>query len=408
MRICMLTSFFLPTIGGVENHVYNLCKALQKRGHEVVVVHTCFDIMPKENKTVKVENVEGIEVHRLYLGTDATKIQLKHFPIIESYVNGFLRKVRPIRFSSKIAAYIQKLHMEKPFDILHQHDFISNLFTTKKLSRQLPVILTNHTGEFLLLNKHWYTAWTLRYLLSHIAYLLGPSEELCDVPFLQRKRRVSYIPNGVNLNEFEVLSSEAKVALRKEMGYEQNAKLILCARRWAPTKGVIYLVEAIPHVISKWPQAHFLISGNDYYGYPAYRDMIWKIIREQHLEPYITLLGDIPHDHINKYYQVADIVVLPSLMEATSLSGLEAMACGSPLLGTDVGGIPEIIEDGYNGRLVPAKSAKAIAKTLIEMLKNEELLLEQGKNGRRRAEQEFSWDVVAAKNEEVYMQVKNL
>lgn len=406
MRICMLTSFFLPTIGGVENHVYNLCKALQKRGHEVVVVHTCFDIMPKENETVKVEDVEGIEVHRLYLGTDATKIQLKHFPIIESYVNGFLRKVRPIRFSSKIATYIQKLHMEKPFDILHQHDFISNLFTTKKLSRQLPVILTNHTGEFLLLNKHWYTAWTLRYLLSHIAFLLGPSEELCDAPFLQKKKRVSYIANGVNLDEFEVLSAEKKDMLRREMGYTKDTDLILCARRWAPTKGVIYLVQAIPKVIKKCPKAHFLISGNNYYGYPAYRDMICKVIREQHLEPYITLLGDIPHDQINKYYQIADIVVLPSLMEATSLSGLEAMACGSPLLGTNVGGIPEIIEDGYNGRLVPPKDAESITNVLAEMLKDKDLLLQQGRNGRRKAEQEFSWDIVAAKNEAIYMQVR--
>ena len=401
----MLTSFFLPTIGGVENHVYNLCKALQKKGHHVVVVHTCFDIQPQDGKNIHVENVEGIETHRLYLGVTQAGVHWGKMPVLESYVNGFLRKARPIVYSKRIAAYIKKIDQEHHFDLIHQHDFISNLFTTKILSKSIPLVLTNHTGEYLLLNKHLYTSWLLPWLLSHVSYMMGPSHELCDAPFLAKQGKVAYIANGVNLTEFKALDAEKKNDLRKALSIDPDFDIVLCARRWAPTKGVLYLVQAIKTVMEKCPKVHFLISGNDYYGYPAYRNLILGTIEKEKLQDYITLLGDIPHDQIGKYYQIADIIALPSLMEATSLSGLEAMACGKPLLGTDVGGIPEIIDNGVTGYLVPAKDPAALAKAIIAMLSDKERLARMGQKARMKAEKEFSWDVVAMKNEKVYESV---
>ena len=130
-----------------------------------------------------------------------------------------------------------------------------------------------------------------------------------------------------------------------------------------------------------------------------------SFIEDKDVRASVVLLGDIPHTEIQKYYQISDIVVLPSLMEATSLSGLEAMSCGKPLLGTDVGGIPEIIEDGKNGCLVPPENEKKIADALNVMLNDRERLNKMGKYGRFLATERFSWHQVAENTLAVYEQV---
>ena len=406
MRICMLTSFFLPTIGGVEAHVYHLTKCLQKMGHEVVVVHTCFDLQPADGVRYTCELLDGIEIHRIYITEAKLPVRGRFMSAnLISYVNGFLRKIKPMACSQEISAYILRLHKEKKFDLVHQHDFISNIFTTKRLSRRLPIVLTNHTGEFLLLKRYTVLSPILRFLLCHVDFLIGPSKELCEVNFLQKRNRVAYIENGVDIETFIPKEQEEIETLRICMGYTEGIPLVLCARRWAPTKGVIYMVKAIKLVLEKYPRVHFLISGNEYYGYPEYRNEILTILHEDGVAGAVSLLGDIPHADMSTFYQISDIVVLPSLMEATSLSGLEAMSCGKALLGTNVGGIPEIIEDGRSGYLVPAGDSEALADTLVKMLNDMGKVRAMGQRGRTLAEEKFSWNSVAEKTLEIYMKV---
>ncbi len=185
MNICMLTSFFLPTIGGVENHVYQLSKELQEAGHNVTVVHTCFDIESNGAKT-KIEYIDNIEVHRIYIGIMKFKLSIPFLSNINNYINGFFRKIRPIMYSGKIAKYILKLNETKKFDIIHQHDFISNIFTTKRLSKYKPIVLTNHTGEYLLLEKYKITRLIIPNLVNHLSYLIGPSKDLADVKCMKK------------------------------------------------------------------------------------------------------------------------------------------------------------------------------------------------------------------------------
>lgn len=409
MRICMLTSFFLPTIGGVEAHVYHLAKCLQEQGHDVVIVHTSFDVESKDGTSFSCEMLDDLEVHRLYIGNSQWRLSEGMFlsSRVVSYTNGFLRKIRPIFQSKRVSDYILSLHKEKNFDVVHQHDFVSNMFTTKKLSHYIPVVLTNHTGEFLLLNRSFVTRLVLRYLLNHISFLIGPSDELCDVAFLKKKGRVTYIANGVDVDEFVPKTRTEISVMRREMGYDIDAPLVLCARRWAPTKGVIYFVQALKNVLKKHPKVCFLISGNEYYGYPEYRKDVMSFVEDKDVRASVFLLGDIPHTKIQSYYQISDIVVLPSLMEATSLSGLEAMSCGKPLLGTNVGGIPEIVEDGKNGRLVSSANSEEIADALIEMLNDKERLNQMGNCGRKLAVEKFSWNQVAQHTLCVYQQLIN-
>lgn len=405
MNICMLTSFFLPTIGGVENHVYHLAKELQALGHDVTVVHTCFDIESNSSDKIKVEAIEGIEVHRLYIGVIKFKLKLPYLSSFNSYANGFLRKIRPVCKSKYVAKYIINLHKKKSFDLLHQHDFISNMFATKLLKKYMPVIITNHTGEYLLMDRYKATSIILPMLLRHFDYLIGPSIELADVDYMKRKNRAVYIANGCDIDEFYPIGKDAIREKRLMLGLPTDRKMILCARRWAPTKGVIYLVQSIKYVLEKYPKTIFLISGNDYYGYPEYRKMVLKIIEQDNVGDSIILLGDIPYNRMRDYDQIADIVVLPSILEATSLSGLEAMSCGKPLIGSNVGGIPEIIDDGKTGILVSKEKPKEIAVAINKLLSDEGMVEKFGIQARQKAVEDFSWRVVAKKTESIYKQV---
>lgn len=400
MKIAMLTSLFLPSIGGVEAHIYNISKSLQEYGHSVIVLHT---IMSNENQTGVVKaSVDGLVVYRIYVHT---RVEVFSGLRSLSYVYGFLRKVQPVSHTLTIYRLVKQVCEQENIEIIHQHDFISNIFTTKLLSRKWPIVLTNHTGEYLLLMRHWTTRRVLAFFLKHFSYMIGPSKELCDVSYMSRPIPVQYIANGVDPALFREVTENDKMQLRREYNLPEDRQIVLCARRWAPTKGVVYLVQAIPYVLQVLPHTLFVISGNDYTGYPEYAASINDYIREHHLEAAIKLVGDIPHTQMEHYDQMSDVVTLPSLLEATSLSGLEAMSCGKPLVATNIGGIPEIVEDGKNGILVPARDARALAKAIIILLQDKKLCKQMGKYARWRIENEFAWAVCSKKVAQIYAKV---
>ena len=127
------------------------------------------------------------------------------------------------------------------------------------------------------------------------------------------------------------------------------------------TKGVKYLVEAIYKFENDFNKnIKFIFAGNDYDGYPKYRDELLETISQVKDQSKYTLLGNLQIHQMIQYYQIADITIIPSLMEAVSLSAVEAMASGSIVVSTNVGGMPELIEDNVNGFLIEPKNSVAI------------------------------------------------
>jgi glycosyltransferase involved in cell wall biosynthesis len=104
-------------------------------------------------------------------------------------------------------------------------------------------------------------------------------------------------------------------------------------------------------------------------------------------------------------YRAADLSVLPSLAEATSIAGLEAMATGLPLVGTDVGGIPIIIEDKATGLIVSPRDPNAMAKALGQLIADADVRRRMGAAARAKVQREFTWPVIVEKTVEVYRAV---
>jgi glycosyltransferase involved in cell wall biosynthesis len=118
---------------------------------------------------------------------------------------------------------------------------------------------------------------------------------------------------------------------------------------------------------------------------------------------HVVFAGNVPDDELPKYYASCDMLALPSKdrSEGFGLAILEANATGRPAIGTTIGGIPNVIRDGYNGLLVPPNDARALADAIHMALTNDDLLEEMGKNGRVCAEQ-HDWSIVAQQTENLY------
>lgn len=154
----------------------------------------------------------------------------------------------------------------------------------------------------------------------------------------------------------------------------------------AQSKGVDVLIDAMQIVLRSVPNARLLVAGKgNLQGELAQR------VRHLGLDGHVTFLGHIPHDALLYNYGTSDVFVIPSVwQEQFGLVGPEALACGLPCIGSDIGGIPEWLRDGEWGRLVPPGNVDHLARALIHYLKNRGEAFSQGLKGQAYARKAFS------------------
>ena len=121
----------------------------------------------------------------------------------------------------------------------------------------------------------------------------------------------------------------------------------------------------------------------------------------------VNFIGEIKSTDVVKYYAAADIFIIPSIVvdghtEGLGVATLEAMACGTPVIGSNVGGIPDVIKDGYNGFLVSERSSGELAIKIIELLSDKKLQSKFKQNGLKTVKETFTWDVVSNKFNEIF------
>jgi len=168
-----------------------------------------------------------------------------------------------------------------------------------------------------------------------------------------------------------------------------------------PKNGVKYLIMALPNIITRFKNIKCLIVGDG-----TELNNLKKASSRLNIEEKVIFTDRIPNYEMPKYYAASDIVVLPSLKEATSIAGLEAMASGKPLVGTDVGGIPYIIKPNKTGILVPSRDSEQISNAVIELLNDDQKRISMGINARKKAVNEFSWKIIAKRFQKIYTKKK--
>jgi glycosyltransferase involved in cell wall biosynthesis len=154
-------------------------------------------------------------------------------------------------------------------------------------------------------------------------------------------------------------------------------------------KGLDVLLEALPTILGTHDVSLQIIgTGERTEQYKA-------MCRELAIEERVSFLGFIEHSRLPPHFSSADLFVLPSRSESFGLVLAEAMACGLPVVSTRVGGIPEVVEEGATGLLVPPNDPPALAEAIIELLDDPERMRDMGVRGRERVREHFTWDKVA-------------
>lgn len=187
--------------------------------------------------------------------------------------------------------------------------------------------------------------------------------------------------------------------MRQELGLTAEQPVIIVLGRLAANKGQRYLVEAAPAILMRFPNAHFVFAGN-----PAARADLDQRICALGLERHFSLIG-FRSDVVN-LLRSSDLFVLPSLAEGFSLSIVEALAAGLPVIATRVGGAAEIIEDGRNGFLVPPADVEALGQAVLRVLSLEAPERDKLRQAALETARRFSFETTAHKMHEIYRRLK--
>jgi glycosyltransferase involved in cell wall biosynthesis len=181
---------------------------------------------------------------------------------------------------------------------------------------------------------------------------------------------------------------------------------ILAIGNFIPRKGFEYLIQAFNMIVNQKGITHIKLGMG---GRGPLREQYDKMVKDFSLVNYITFLGFIEDSKMPTYYTAADIFILPSIIdykgdtEGLGVVLLEANSCQTPVIGSRVGGIPDIIKNGINGLLAEPKNPTDLAEKIIKLVHNRKLREQMGENGRRIVKENFNWDSIAKKLIDIYV-----
>lgn len=185
----------------------------------------------------------------------------------------------------------------------------------------------------------------------------------------------------------------ATLRARHQLG---DRRVVLTMARLVPHKGHLTVLRALPAVLEHCPEVTYVIAGTG-----PWRPQIEKCVATLGLGQSVLMLGRVPPEELAGYHTMADLMVMASevrpnsLVEGFGLVFLEANCCGTPVIGSYTGGIPEAVVHGGTGLLVPPEAPEALAAAMLRLLRDPELSRRMGTHGRERALAEFRWPDVA-------------
>lgn len=373
MHICMLTDYFLPhMLGGTEKVVYELSRQLIQKGCQVTVVTLNTDRVEGHSL------IEGMNIYRLP-AISVTKLlgaQLTLSPVALFRVHRIVERVRP--------------------DIVHAHNLYFQLTMVAPFVKRLmhvPLVTTLH------LPKMVYNRILLDSLIGVYQRVVGDlivrsSERLIAVSRSVMKHAIRDL--GVPLSKIVLIPNGVDMQVYTPSGQKPANPVVTYVGRLIENKGPRYLVEAGLDILKNHPEAHIYVIGDG-----PLKEKLIQQVASQKLENRIHILGNVPD--ILPILRRTTVFVRPSLTgEAISLAILEAMACGLPVVASNVEGNNEIVENEVNGYLVPPADPEALGEIIGFLLANRKVADAMGKNARKTAEKVYDWKRIAEQTLKVY------
>ncbi|HEV8488510.1 MAG TPA: glycosyltransferase [Candidatus Limnocylindrales bacterium] len=349
--------------GGAQEHLYSLLTRIDRSRYETSVLSL------SGGPAVRKLQRAGIPVLVIDEPDDATAV---------GAVAAHLVSVRP--------------------DVVHNHMYRAELVGTRaaialgEVGHRRPyVVSTVHSSRI----RSTEDREQLRRLTPHIDQLIAVSRSI------ERKihdegratTRVRMIYNGVDLERYD--HQEPCCTLRDDYGMEPGSQIVGVVARLEPEKGHPTLIEAWPLVLRSVPDAYLLVVGEG-----SRREELERQVRELRIAHRVVFTGR--RDDVPGVTAALDVAVLPSYREAQGLTILEAMALSRPVVASNVGGIPEMIEDGVTGLLVPPGDPVALAAAIVRLLEDHSLADTLGRAGHDLVHDRFCIELMVKAIEEIY------
>lgn len=287
---------------------------------------------------------------------------------------------------------------ETDADIVHSHLLYSNVQASlaARLAHRPVVAMLHNVHQFSPFVKRKVEAGVLRVMcVRALAVSDGVRQSYCG-PLRLTETQTTVIPNAIDLDRFQQLDPVIVKRVRQDALNGAAGPLIVAVGRIASQKGFAVLVRAAATVRERFPDARIAIAGREADGLAE----VMAEIDRLGLSGFVRLLGQ--RSDVIELLAGADVFVSPSLSEGAPVTHLEAMAAGAPVVATRVGGVPEIIQDGVNGFLIPAGHAEPLADALVRLLGDRELARQLSERGRETV-REYGADIWARRIEQEYL-----
>lgn len=287
-------------------------------------------------------------------------------------------------------------------DIVHTHGVRANLVVRLAARKEgLPVVTTVHSilrydydSAFKAVFARFLTVITNKNTDKFIAISGAVEKDIKRMGVLPEK--IEVIHNGLDIAKFSQPREAREV--KRELGLHPDKPVVTVVARLHPVKGHEYFLHAARKVLDTGLEAQFLIIGEG-----ISRKKLKKLIEKLKLDGAVRMPGY--YSPIEDIYGVSDVVCVPSVMEGLGMVVLEAMYFGVPVVASNTGGIPEIIEDRVDGLLVPPRNSQSLAYAIMRVLVDTDLAGQLTRRGREKV-RGFTLENMARKVEKIYQDVR--
>ncbi len=388
MKVGLLTTEFLPIWGGVASYCINLCQALAGK----VELHIFTTSRKLEGTTPSEEGLGVFDNVKIHAVSPATDIFFSSF-----------------RYQSSLVRKLPQLIKENKLDLVHSAGPLADQML-RIIGNSVPHVLTYHTT--LSEQRQGISASGVRFrdldssekmtLLSYPVIRLYESLSLArtkDVIAVSKavrddlvkhynyNGRINVIPNGIDVNTFKPY---------KKRG---GRKRVIFSGRLIAMKGPQLVIKAMPQVLREHKDAIFVFAG------AGNREPYKKMLQETGISEENFEFCYIDYQNMPQFYSSGDLLVLPSLLESFPMSVLEAMACGLPVVASDVGDVAELVKDGETGFLVTKGDYQTLARRINQLLGDKALQERIGKNARNLVVENYSLEMMGERTLKVYQEV---
>ncbi len=400
MKIGILSYRSHPYSGGQGIYVRHLSKALQKLGHEVTVLSG--PPYPNLDASIQLEKIPSLDLFESEDRIKEFKFRFLFSPIdlyewINVMTGGF---PEPYTFGKRVLKHLQE--SQQVFDvILDNQSLCSSLLDIQKF---YPLAVTIHhpiTKDHKLEMENA-SNWKER-LSSRRWHNFLPMQKKV-APKLKKIICVSKSSMQDTIQELQVKPEKLEVILNgidvdtfkpdKNMKIIEN-RIVTTASADIPLKGLRYLIDALPKVLEDFPKTHLIVIGKS-----PNESKIRKLIEDLDLNEKVIFKSNLSEEEIVDIYHTSQIAVIPSLYEGFGFGAGEAMACGTPLISTDSGGLKDVIGD--SAVRIQSGSVKDIEKEINNLFNDDERRRELSLKGRKRMEDLFDWKISATNYVKVF------